>query len=76
MRAITGELQADEIALLEKALHYYGRQPKRWEIICRDHLPHRQPNVRHGRMDRIGGAWVRVGCREWCGGDFWYRLGL
>ncbi|KAI3433354.1 hypothetical protein D9Q98_003172 [Chlorella vulgaris] len=45
VRAITGELQADEIALLEKALHYYGRQPKRWEIICRDHLPHRQPNV-------------------------------
>ena len=53
MRAIAGALEADEIALLEKALVYYGKQPRRWEIICRDHLPHRQPNVRGGAFQTV-----------------------
>ena len=45
VQAITGQLLPDEIALLEKALQYYGRQAWRWDIICRQHLPHRQPQV-------------------------------
>ncbi len=45
VQAIAGPLEADEIALLEQALVYYGKQPWRWEIICREHLPHRQANV-------------------------------
>jgi hypothetical protein len=54
VQAITGPLLPDEIALLEKALQYYGRQAWRWDIICRQHLPHRQPQV---------GAWQDAGCR-------------
>lgn len=46
MKEIGSELQADEIELLERALRYYGRQPHRWAIICKEHLPHRQPKVR------------------------------
>ena len=46
VQAITGPLLPDEVALLEKALQYYGRQAWRWDIICRQHLPHRQPQVR------------------------------
>ena len=54
VQAITGPLLPDEVALLEKALQYYGRQAWRWDIICRQHLPHRQPQV---------GAWQDAGCR-------------
>lgn len=46
MQSITGPLQPDEIALLEKAVAYYGRQPRRWELICQNHLPHRNHIVR------------------------------
>ena len=42
---ITGPLSAAEVSLLQSAVHYYGRQPRRWEIICAEHLPHRQPQV-------------------------------
>jgi len=42
---ITKKLSQAEIAVLEKAVVYYGRQPHRWEIICKDHLPHRHPMV-------------------------------
>lgn len=42
---ITRPLSPDEIELLTQAVEYYGKQSKRWEVICRDHLPHRQPQV-------------------------------
>ena len=45
MATITGPLSAAEVSLLESAVHYYGRQTRRWEIICAEHLPHRQPQV-------------------------------
>ena len=62
---IIGPLQPDELALLERAVQYYGRQPQRWEIICRDHLPHRQPKVwgRAGAASRQGvRRWPPIGC--------------
>lgn len=54
MSLITGPLQPDEIALLEEAMPFYGKQPGRWEIVCRDYLPHRQPQV----CGCGGGVWV------------------
>jgi len=51
----------DEIALLERALRYYGRQPGKWEVICREHLPHREPKV--GWAGRgVGGRAAVGGC--------------
>lgn len=50
---ITGPLCQDEIELLEQALAFYGKQAGRWDIICRDHLPHRQPQV--GGWGAMGG---------------------
>ncbi|GAB4822723.1 hypothetical protein N2152v2_009769 [Parachlorella kessleri] len=38
-------LRPDECALLEQAVAFYGKQPYRWELICRNHLPHRHPNT-------------------------------
>ena len=42
---ITGELTLAEELLLLQALEFYGKQTKKWEIICREHLPHRHPQV-------------------------------
>jgi hypothetical protein len=42
---ITGELTLAEQVLLVQALNFYGKQVKKWEIICKLHLPHRHPQV-------------------------------
>lgn len=34
-----------EQVVIEKALDYYGKQPFKWDTICRQHLPYRHPHV-------------------------------
>jgi len=41
--AITMPLTPAEIHLLEQAMHYYGKQRKKWEDICKEHLVYREP---------------------------------
>lgn len=36
-----GPLLPHEIAVLEEQLRFYGRQPKRWELIVAQHMPYR-----------------------------------
>lgn len=43
VNCITMPLTPAEIHLLDKAMHYYGRQRGKWEAICREHLPYRAP---------------------------------
>eukprot|EP00887_Chlorella_sp_A99_P005507 scaffold1.g5507.t1 len=45
---VAGPLEPDEVAVLEAAMRYYGRQPHRWELICSAHLPHRNPQASKG----------------------------
>lgn len=42
---ITGDLTPAEEILITQALGFYGKQAKKWEMICREHLPHRHPQV-------------------------------
>jgi len=42
---ITGELTLPEQELIVQALGFYGKQPKKWEMICKEHLPLRHPKV-------------------------------
>lgn len=42
---ITGDLTLAEELLIVQALDFYGKQAKKWEIICKEHLPHRHPKV-------------------------------
>jgi len=34
-----------EIEVLKQAMKYYGRQPGKWDLICRENLPYRHPLV-------------------------------
>lgn len=40
---ITMPLTPAEVYLISQALHYYGKQRGKWEVICREHLPYRAP---------------------------------
>lgn len=42
---ITGPLTPAEETLLAHATEYYGKQAHKWEIICREQMPHRHPQV-------------------------------
>ena len=35
------QLQPHEIGIIEEQLRFLGKQPKRWEIIVKQHLPYR-----------------------------------
>jgi len=41
----TGNLTLAEELLIVQALVFYGKQAKKWEMICKEHLPHRHPKV-------------------------------
>jgi hypothetical protein len=43
VQCITMPLTPSEIYLLRQATHYYGTQVGRWDIICKEHLPYREP---------------------------------
>jgi hypothetical protein len=40
-----GPLTAAEVAVLSHADLYYGKQPFKWDTICKRHLPHRSPHT-------------------------------
>ena len=42
-RCITMPLTVAEIRLLHQATQYYGKQSGKWEQICKEHLPYRNP---------------------------------
>lgn len=42
---ISGPLTPPEIALLAEAVAWVGDAKNRWELICREYLPARQPKV-------------------------------
>lgn len=48
----------------------YGRQVGKWEAICKDHLPHRQPMVR-GKAGLAG--LLLTDCFEHGSRDKWQR---
>lgn len=43
--AITMPLTPAETHLIDQAIHYYGKQRGKWEDICREHLPYREPRT-------------------------------
>ncbi|KDD71253.1 hypothetical protein H632_c5448p0, partial [Helicosporidium sp. ATCC 50920] len=43
--SITGPLSEEEQELLSQIMPGMGLAPRRWEAVCRDYLPHREPRV-------------------------------
>ena len=43
--AITMPLTPAETHLIDQAIHYYGKQRGKWDDICREHLPYREPRT-------------------------------
>lgn len=41
----TNPLTLNEVAVLEEALNYYGKEPNRWKLICKRHLKYREPKM-------------------------------
>jgi hypothetical protein len=42
---LNAPITSAEHVVIEKALQYYGKQPFKWETICKEHLPYRHPHV-------------------------------
>jgi hypothetical protein len=42
---ITGELTLAEELLIVQALDFHGKERYKWDVICKEHLPHRSPRV-------------------------------
>ena len=43
VQCITMPLTPSEVYLLRQATHYYGTQVGKWDLICKEHLPYREP---------------------------------
>lgn len=55
METIRGPLTEGEIRLISDAIAWLGPRPRRWEYICEEYLPVRQPKV--GLLDVVFSPW-------------------